>query len=154
MKGVTVLLAASVIALTTIGCGHERALLKPAVAPASLAGCYTLSVGQWSGPKESSEPPTRIVLLDSTGTADGEAGMNLVRLDPITAPMPFPVAIWRRFDANHLQIAFAMEFSGITLELVWGWGDGTWGGTATAWNDGPPGLEAVATARLHPRDCG
>jgi len=52
-------------------------------------------------------------------------------------------------ESEHLDIAFTRDgYTGIRLHLVWGWGDGTWSGTAEAWTDVAPSIQAIATARL------
>jgi hypothetical protein len=136
---------------TIVACTSATTVRVPEVAPVSVVGCYVVSMGAWSGPHESPNPPTTISLLDSTGTYLLEAGKKLVRPHPVGATMPFNMAWWSRLSPEHLDIVFTSGGEiGVRLHLVWGWGDGSWSGTGVAYTDVSPGVQAVASAKLTP----
>lgn len=146
---------ASVLAFAALaGCGDTRNPVVPQPSPGSVVGCYSTHIGPWSGPRESPNLPATIALLDSIGTNPLENGKTLARPDPINAPMHFSVGWWNRPESEHLDVVFsAGGIVGIRLSLVWGWGDGSWSGTAQAFTDVAPSIQAVATARLLPVSC-
>ena len=143
-----------ILGAAAIACSSPSEVLVPQPAPSSVVGCYAVQLGKWSGPFESPVPPPAIALLDSVGTYILERGNMLVRPDPPTAPMEFDMAWWTRLESQHLEVSFVLGgLAGVRLHLVWGWGDGSWRGTAEAFTDVSPGLQAIATARLLPREC-
>jgi hypothetical protein len=134
-------------------CSSPSEVLVPEAAPSSVVGCYSVQLGRWSGTVGSAEPPPAIALLDSVGTYLLEAGNTMVRPDPLTAPMAFGMAWWTRPESEHLDVTFSHGEGGVRLHLVWGWGDGSWRGTAASITDVHPAIRAIATARLLPRVC-
>jgi hypothetical protein len=68
--------------------------------------------------------------------------------------MPFDMAWWSRLAPEHLEIVFTDGgYIGVRLHLVWGWGDSTWRGTAEAFTDVSPSIQARTTSTLAPREC-
>ena len=148
------LVAVEIAAAVLVSCGDSGTGIVIRPAPQSVSGCYYVRLGKWSGPRESPNPPPAVELLDSLGTTFLEKGNSLVRSDPVSAPMPYDMAWWHRLDSNHLDVFFsAGGYSGVSLHLVWGWGDGSWGGTAEAYTDVGPSPQAIATANLAPKTC-
>lgn len=136
-------------------CSSASGIVAPEPSPGSVVGCYAVDLGRWSASRDSRDPPTRIALLDSIGTELLEKGHQLARPDPLSASMPFDMAWWKRLESEHLEVVFtAGGYVGVRLHLVWGWGDATWRGTAEAFTDVSPSVQAVASATLSPRTCG
>lgn len=145
---------ASAFVFTLGGCGNASSTLGPRLPPIDVVGCYSVSTSQWTGPRESPDLPSSIVLLDSVGTAVLERGEFLARPFPLGSASAFTVAYWRRPEDQLLYIVFSNDgYVGIRASLVWGWGDNSWRGTAHAYTDTPPFVEARATVRLQPRAC-
>jgi hypothetical protein len=68
--------------------------------------------------------------------------------------MGFDMAFWTRLSPEHLDLVFTDGgYVGVRLHLVWGWGDAHWRGTAEAFTDVRPSIEATATSTLSPREC-
>lgn len=143
-----------IVVMTLASCRSGSEPLSPTPAPANVEGCYSLILGRWSGPRTSPDPPSSITLLDSVGSVLLEREKLLARPNPISAPMPFDMAWWARLDAEHLDIVFTDGgIIGIRMHLVWGWGDASWRGTAEAFTDVRPTVQAVSTIRLDKRPC-
>jgi len=69
--------------------------------------------------------------------------------------MAFDMAWWNLIAPEHVDVVFTDGgLVGVRMHLVWGWGDGTWHGTAEAFTDVSPSIQAVTTVRLSPRTCG
>jgi len=120
--------------------------------PLSVVGCYALTVGKWSGAHESPDPPSSIVLLDSLGTYLLESGKLLARPYPLGTPMPFDMAWWSRPAEEQLDVVFsAGGYVGVRLHFIWS-ADG-WRGSAWAFTDVAPSIQATATSALTPRPC-
>lgn len=145
---------ASLFVLGLAGCKNASSTLGPRFPPASVAGCYSVSMSAWSGPRTSPDLPAQIVLLDSIGSAGLERGELLARPNPLESDSAFTDAYWRRLQDEHLYIVFTNSgYVGIRANLVWGWGDDSWRGIARAFTDEPPYIEARAHIRLQPRLC-
>jgi hypothetical protein len=138
--------------VTGSACADPAGVAMPA--PASVIGCYALRLGTWSAPRDSPDPPPVVALLDSTGSYLLEKGKSLVRPHPLGSPMPFDMAFWTRLSPEHLDLVFTDGgYVGVRLHLVWGWGDAHWRGTAEAFTDVRPSIQATATSTLSPREC-
>jgi hypothetical protein len=125
---------------------------RPISAPVSVAGCYALELGKWSAARRAPDPPANIALLDSLGSVFLENGKTLVRPNPLTAPFSY-MAWWSRLGDEHLTLNFTDGFIGVRIQLVWGWGDDSWRGTAVAFSDVGIEDDAYTTVQLRPRSC-
>ena len=142
------------VALAVLACADSTEPTQVTAAPASPAGCYDVRLGKWSGKHDSPDPPSPIVLLETIGTSFFEKGFRIAREHPGNTLTSFDTGRWSAYSPEHLEIMFAANGEiGVNLHLVWGWGDSTWRGTAEAFTDVSPGLQAVATVALVPRSC-
>ncbi len=116
---------------------------------ASVAGCYTITLGEWSGPFPSGsadyhQPPATF-RLDSTLRASRQ-GYYTVTSAPLTPAIRRLVPGWRLRGADTVSLHWSTGFAGVNLRLAVR-GD-TLRGTARAFQDviGPtqPTANAVA----------
>lgn len=122
------------------------------IPPLAVVGCYQVTIGKWSAPRDSPDPPGVVVLLDSIGTYLLERGRPLVRAHPLGTPMPFDMAWWDRRAEEQLDLVFSDGgYLGVRLHYVWG--GTTWRGSAWAFTDVSPSIQATATSTLVPRSC-
>ena len=120
--------------------------------PLSVTGCYQVTLGRWSGAHESSDPPRSIVILDSLGSYLLENGNRLVRPYPLGTPMPFDMAWWTRGAEEQLDLVFTDGgYVGVRLHFVWS--ERRWEGSAWAFTDVSPSVQATASSALSPRTC-
>jgi hypothetical protein len=120
--------------------------------PASVLGCYDLTVSTWSGLHESPDPPPVVILTDSIGSYLLESGRPLVRPWPDPAAMPFDMAWWERPSEGRLNLVFTQGgFIGIRIGLQWA--GSRWSGQAEAFTDVAPPVEATTLALLVPTPC-
>jgi hypothetical protein len=115
-------------------------------------GCYTLTLGEWSAPHEAVDPPSALRLTTTLGTDGMAQGQTLVVMAHPLRPNPYPWSWWRRNEHGDLELVFTGGYVGITLTL--GPSGDDWQGTAQAFTDIAPGLEARASARLDRVACG
>ena len=122
------------------------------IPPLNVTGCYQVTLGKWSDSHDSPDPPPVLVLLDSLGTYLLEKGKPLVRPYPLGTPMPFDMAWWDRRAEEQLDLVFSDGgYLGVRLHYIWG---GTaWRGSAWAFTDVSPSIQATTTSTLVPRSC-
>lgn len=146
-----VLNAASVAGLLTAGACSEAttSTIQP---PLAVFGCHQLAIGKWSAPRESPDPPGVVVLLDSIGSYLLENGKLLVRPHPVGTPMPFDMAWWDRPFEEQLDLMFT-DGGYVGVRLHFTWSGARWQGSAWAFTDVPPTLQAAASTTLVPRLC-
>ena len=120
--------------------------------PLEVVGCYQVIIGKWSAPHDSPDPPRVVVLLDSLGTYLLEKGRPLVRAHPPGTPMSFDMAWWDRRAEEQLDLVFSDGgYLGVRLHYIWG--GTTWRGSAWAFTDVSPSIQATTTSTLEPRTC-
>ena len=125
---------------------------EPSTPPVSVLGCYELTITNWSGPHESPDPPTPVILLDSLGSYLLETGRTLVRPAPLGSNMFFDMAWWSRPTAEELDVVFsAGGYVGVRMNLSWL--GPFWSGRAEAFTDVAPSIQATATAMMRPVAC-
>jgi hypothetical protein len=110
-----------------------------------------VTVGEWSDPHDSADPPEFIVLLDSLGSDVLEKGKLLVRPYPLGTPMLFDWAWWDHPAEEQLDLVFTDGYVGVRLHYIWG--GTTWRGSAWAFTDVSPSLQATAPSTLVSRSC-
>lgn len=141
-------IGAAILILTLAACSDDTT--APNLEP---PGCYLLELGDWSGARESVDPPLAIRLLDDVGTDVLENGKTLARpVDPDDPAFQFfEWAWWDKPMDTQLVVVFTTGFTGIRLILT---REATaWEGNAEAFTDVAPGVEATATARLSSASC-
>lgn len=134
----------TVVALL-LGCAAGSDPIAPA--PQDVIGCYELTLGAWSAPHESPDPPSSITLLDSNGTYLLEEGRTLARPNPVDAPMSFDMAWWSRVAEEKLEVVFSNSgYVGVRFSFEWT--GMRWAGTAVAFTDVVPMDQATAPSSL------
>lgn len=124
----------------------------PTAPPASVLGCHSLTVTNWSGPHESPDPPTPVILLDSLGSYLLETGRTLARPAPLGTPMSFDMAWWSHPEREQLDVVFsAGGYVGIRLSLRWI--GPYWSGPAEAYTDVGPSVQATGVAVMRAVTC-
>jgi hypothetical protein len=110
----------------------------------SLAGCYVLTLGSWSGPLPKNDapaaytPPTRF-RLDTLATRQGGHAVEPMNLVPSARPL----TSWRPIASDSVRIVWSTGFGGVALQLrVVG---DTLRGRATPFTDTPTGREPRAS---------
>ncbi len=133
----------------TLACGEGSGPSTPP--PASVSGCYAITLGPWSGPHTSIDPLSPLVLLDSTGTYLFENGRTLLRPWPTLALDFFDMAWWSQAEPDRLTLMYsASGYVGIRIDLRW---RDAWVGKAEAYTDIVPPIEATASAQLDSIPC-
>lgn len=138
------------VGIGTIAC-DSAAAPRPEPPPASVLGCYDVTLGPWSGPRESPDPPPQLILTDSIGTVLFESGQTLVRGWPDPATIPLDFAWWTRPESDRVELIFSSGYIGLRLHLTWNGEE--WRGPIEAFTDVDPPIEATAQVRLTARPC-
>jgi hypothetical protein len=119
-----------------VACGSSTEPLGPGTATLS-AGCYTLTLGAWSGSGTTIDPPDAFQLTDEP--QEGGAGRLLIQPLPGQEPWDYPGASWTPTG----DIDFGRGFSGIRIRLTGS--ESPFHGQAEAWTD------AIVVGRKLPR---
>ena len=133
--------------LLLAACGDD-----PVGPGATPPGCYAVTLGEWSGPREAADPPSVIRLTGELGDNGMSEGRTLVAGTDPADPLLYPWSWWENPEPDSLALVFTGGFVGVTAGLR-STGDDEWRGTAQAFTDVAPAVEAEASIRLRRVSC-
>jgi hypothetical protein len=139
--------AALLLPLLLAACGDD-----PAGPGATPLGCYAVTLGEWSAPREAVDPPGVVRLTGERGDDGMSEGRTLIAEADPADPLFYPWSWWENPEPDSLALVFTGGFVGVTAGLRWA-GDDEWRGRATAFTDVAPGVEANASISLRPVAC-